>query len=67
MMMMMMRSVTFILPAETIFNAESVLPWGDGLFMACTICFLGITRPVDLANPIARVATESLVTNVFAI
>ena len=59
--------IQLMLPAETILNAESVLPWGDRLFVTCAICFIRVTRPIDLANPIARVATESLVTKMFAI
>ena len=48
------------LPAETIFDAESVLPRGDRFFMAGAVRFVGIARPIDLANSIAGVPTESL-------
>ena len=48
------------LPAETIFDAEGVLPRGDRFFMAGAVRFVGIARPIDLADPVARVPTESL-------
>ena len=55
----MKKLFTLEIPAEAIFDAESVLLRGDRFFMAGAVCFVGIARPIDLADPVARVPTES--------